>query len=426
MNPTLIERISPPSPVFTVDLAVRAAEWAKQRLAMENQSQQQSMQGVPLQQHFGTGGTSLQMPPPTVPTSLGSATDVFPPPLMGQPYPGSFTSQQPPGPSPPFGGGGMHEDKMDLDDTRGGVSTVPPPLMGQQLMQGVHSLPQPDVAQYAPPQPPTPANPPPTQSYINEPSGTHYAPSVGQSSASFQPLPTPGGSYQPQVESKPPLLATPPNAGYNPQTQVFAPESLYMQQGGQPFHQEQAYPGQGFISESILHPASDLKKKTLPAWVKEGLVKMYREKQKEEEKEAKLREMELTKTQGGGPRWSVDDDSDSGGEGDKPAQGPPEEERSDVDGSAQPRGILKKSVVSEATGPDSQHPEEEEEESDGDSNVSYEGQTALSEEELVSCLTFHIRTCVHTVYSQTAYVRRYVWIHTYSHTYIRTYCASTT
>ena len=363
---------------------------------MENQSQQQSMQGAPLQQLFGTGGMSSQMHPPTIPTSLGSATDVLPPPLMGQPYPGSFTSQQPAG--PPFGGGGKHDDRMDLDETRGSVPTVPPPLMGQQPVQGVHGLPQPDMAQYAPPQPPTPANPPPTQSYINEPSGSHYVPNVGQTSASFQPLPPPGGTYQPQVESKPPLLATPPNASYNPQMQVLSPESLYMQQGGQPFNQEQAYPGQGFISETILHPASDLKKKTLPAWVKEGLVKMYREKQKEEEKEAKLREMELTNRQSGGPRWSVDDDSESGGEGDKPAQDPPGEEMGDVDGSTQPRGILKKSVVPEATGPDSQHPEEEEE-SDSDSNVSYEGQTALSEEELVSYFTIHIYVRTYCLWS---------------------------
>ena len=406
--------------VITVELAIRAAEWAKQRLAMEGQAHQPTVPGVHPQPPFGIGGVPSQVHQPGLrpnhPSQLPGTSEGLPPPLMGQPQNAPLTHQHPPRPPFSYTDSEMQEDVMELDEDVG-PSLVPPPLMGQQPPPGMQRTVQPEAPHY---QQPMPGVNPPIDNQFAEPQPFHdphregYPPYGGATEGSYQPIPQQEGPYgheAPHVETKQPLLATPPNLGYNPPMQQpyppeYPPESQYMHQGGQPFNQEQVYSGAGFIPDSILHPASDLKKKALPAWVKEGLQKMYKEKQKEEE--AKLKEAEMTKKQGDGPRWSVDDDDDDdvnrAVDGDSP-KGLSSEETSGM----QPRGILKKSVVaSEVATPDSQQPADEQ--SNDDSDISNEGQNELSEEELVSDFymslytNFNLHMCVFSLYVHDMHV----------------------
>ena len=365
----------------TAEWAAKAAEWARQRQAVEQHAQQYEPQfsGQPppptVSQHMGD-------PPPLMP-SFNSAGQLYGAPLAKPPYiaASSRTSQ-------------ADEIEMAIEP----LEPHPPPLMGQP--PGLLSHP---LQQHGPPkrnelmvqQTPPPASHdqylrPPTQgppSLVHAPHHEFYAeriPMDGQPPLR-EPYTRRDPSREPPVQgpsadgfNQPPFMPQDhPDAPYFPPTIPHAPQDS--------FYVPPAYPVVPPVDTEV-PSIPEVKKKVLPAWLREGLEKVARDKQKqqvlEDRKKAEMQGRE-------GSRWSDEEEETQGGmeEENLKEHAAFVQSSTSSSGPSRPRGILKKAPAQVSTVQVEERPEteemgeeegeEEEEESD------HEVVEKMSDEEMV-------------------------------------------
>lgn len=338
-----------------IEWAAKAAEWARQRQAVDQYAQPQ------FEPQF-----SGQPPPPTVSQHVGD-----PPPLMssynsvGQVY--AATLAKPPYSAAPSRTSQADEMEMAIEP----LEPHPPPLMGQPpglLLHPPqqHELPKRDelMAQQTPP--PTSHGQglrPPTQglpSLVHGLQHEFYAERISMDSQPplREPYTRRDPSREPPVQgpsadgfNQPPFLPQDcPDAPYFPPTAPHAPQdSFYLPPG---------YPVVPPVATEV-PSIPEVKKKVLPAWLREGLEKVARDKQKQQEMEdRKKAEMHGRE----GSRWGDEEEETQGGmeeenlkehavfvQSSTPSSGP-----------SRPRGILKKAPAQASTVQVDERPETEE------------------------------------------------------------------
>ena len=291
---------------------------------------------------------------------------------------------------------------------------LPPPLMGPPPGLLAHP-----IQQHGPPkrderldqQAPPPPNPeeylrPPNQgppSLVHVPQHEFYMErSAAEGPPPLQELYTsrdpPRGPSGDRFNQPPLIPHDRPDAPYfPPPTAPLPPQD--------PFYVPPAYPvGPPMGTEVPTIP--EVKKKALPAWLREGLEKVARDKQKQQELEER-KKMEMQEKEGS--RWSDDDDEAEGNMEEEKSQehAPFGQSNSPLSGPLKPRGILKKAppnivqVVTAQVGErqegeeeeakeekeEEEEEEEEEEGEEGEEDSDREVAEKLSDEEMVGCMT---------------------------------------
>ena len=332
-----------------------------------------------------------------------------PPPLM-PPYSGGQLYE--PLTKPPYHTSSRTSHLLSASETDGmeiaaePLEPHPPPLMGPPPGHLSHPLQQhgpPKKEELLEQQP----QPPPTPEEYLRPS-----PLVRASQHEFYVERIPIEGHPPPLEPYPsrdparePPVRGPSVDGFNqpsfvphdrPDAPYFPPTAPHPPQD--PFYVPPGYPvGPPMGTEVPSIP--EVKKKMLPAWLREGLEKVARDKQKQQELEERKKVMEVQGREGS--RWGDDEHE---------TQGDMEEENlqehatfgqsnSPLSGPSRPRGILKNappSIIQVGAVPVGEKQEEEkegEEEEGGEEEEEEEEESdrevveKLSEEEMVGCIT---------------------------------------